>query len=124
MTEHPLDLAAGLLAALIAQYRYPFQSEAVLQESIATMLRANDVEFEREVRLGAHGRLDFLADGIAVEVKIHDPLSKVLRQLHRYAQHDQVQAIVLVTTKAHHGRMPPSLNGKPLRVASLLGGAF
>ena len=80
--------------------------------------------FQREASLTEHDRPDFLIGTIAVEVKIHDPYAKVLRQLHRYALHSSVDAVILITTKASHLRIPHELNGKPVLVASLLGGAF
>lgn len=113
------------LASMISSYRYTFSSESELQEQIAGVLDASGVPNERELALGPKDRLDFLVTGdIAVEVKIASSRSEVLRQLHRYAQSERIAGIVLVTNRARHIQMPDSLNGKPVRVASLLGGAF
>lgn len=80
---------------------------------------------EREVRLDAHDRIDFLtASGIGVEVKVDGSLSEVTRQLHRYAQHDRIRALVLATTKAKHIPVPRELSGKPVCVVHMTGGAW
>ena len=115
---------AANLAALIAGHRYSYASESELQQGIASVLATAGIEYQREGILSARDRLDFMVGPIAIEVKIADPRAAVLRQLHRYTQHPEVTAIILVTRKARHLDMPATLNGKSIHVASLLEGSF
>lgn len=114
-----------ILSRTLRSHRFTFPSEYVLQEGIARVLLDAGIPHEREHGLG-RDRVDFFLDfqpegGIALEVKIDGSLSSVTRQLHRYAQHPDVRAIVLVTTRAMHDRMPPEMGGKPLLVIHLEG---
>ena len=113
------------IANLISSRRYSFDDEATLQKQIASVLIEANVVATREVRINPHDRLDFLTeDAIAIEVKIHGTRPQVLTQLHRYAQSERVNSIILVTRKARHLGMPPTLNGKEVVVAHLFGGSF
>ncbi len=61
-----------------------------------------------------------MVGNIVVEVKIKAKGAQrrnIFRQLDRYAKHDRVHAIVLVTSVAMH--LPAEINGKPTFVASL-----
>ena len=112
------------LAKLFMRHRYAYANEAELQERLAELLRQHDVAFDREFRLSAADRPDFMVGSTAIEVKIKGTINEVLTQLHRYAQHASIDAIVLVTSKARHRKMPAQLNGKPLVIADLLEGSF
>jgi hypothetical protein len=121
--QSPADLVV-VLASLITTHRYFFANEEDLQNLIEAVLKKHEIEYEREYRLSAHDRLDFLVNSVAIEVKVQGARNEVIRQLHRYAEHVAVSAILLVTTKARHLDMPAKMCGKPVGVASLLGGAF
>lgn len=108
-----------------------------LQQHLSETLAAAGVEHHREYRLDAASRLDIFiptravpakpllrAKGIAVEVKIKGSAADALRQLERYAHHDDVLDLVLVTTVASHRGMPTTLNYKPLRVFPILEGGL
>lgn len=118
----PEGLGQRLAEALLG-HRFYCPNEATLQEAIANVFNEARIPFVRECRLSSRDRVDFLVgDGIAVEVKVDGSLSEVLRQLHRHAQHDDVDQIVLVTTRAmHKAGMPASLGGKPVSVVHLGG---
>jgi len=77
-----------------------------------------------EVRLTAADRIDFMVGRIGIELKIKGSLSDVTRQLHRYAQSPDVDALLLVTTRMKLRHMPPTMNGKPVLVAVLIGRMF
>jgi hypothetical protein len=47
----------------------------------------------------------------------------VTRQLHRYAGHEAVKALVLVTSRRRLGNLPATLRGKPVEVV-VVPGAF
>lgn len=110
---------AVTVAEVLGQYRFAHQCEEELQEAIASALTSSSVPFEREVRLGPTDRIDFLIETVGVEVKIKGSPTEVARQLNRYAQSDQIQSLLLVTSKATHRALPSSLNGKPIKVLYL-----
>jgi hypothetical protein len=121
---HDPEGFAQTLADLLSGHRYRYSSETDLQAAIAKLLDRAGIDYQREFRLNAHDRPDFMLGDVAVEVKIDGSLASVVRQISRYAEHDAVRAIVLVSTRAVHRSMPAAFNGKPVVVASLLGGAF
>lgn len=113
---------AAELALLIESRLLPSRTEERLQEAISDLLTLSSVEFIREARLSDQDRPDFLVGDVAIEVKISGGVSEVTRQLHRYAQHDCVKEILLVTSRMQLARVPSELSGKPVRVAVQLGG--
>lgn len=104
--------------------RYIFHDEDGLQLGIAAALALAHLDFCREVVLGKSDRLDFLVGNVAIEAKIDGTSNALIRQLHRYAQHEGIGAIVVVTNRARLTQMPSELNGKPVRVVSLLDGGL
>jgi hypothetical protein len=112
------------IADLLRHHRYPHTDEKQLQDGIEKVLQSCGIDYRREVRLTAQDRPDFMVGTVAIEIKIKGPFIHVLRQLVRYAEHEQVTGLVLVTTKASHLNMPAKLHGKPVVVASLMEGAF
>lgn len=109
----------------IERYRFMTSSEAELQDAIESVLERERFVFDREVRLSPRDRIDFMVEGgIGIEVKVAGSLAALTRQLHRYAQHEAVKGIIVVTTTARHCGIPRELNGKPVRLVSLLGVAL
>ncbi len=116
--SHPV---AEAVCAALARARVSITTEAQCQADVMEVL-SGDLPFavSREHRLGPADRPDFLVDGrVAVECKAkgsHGP--SCLRQLERYARHDQVEALVL----AYAGKalaMPAEIGGKPVFVIGL-----
>lgn len=99
-----------------------YTSEAELQAGISQVLTAAGVEHRREVDLGDAGRVDLLtAGGLAIEVKVAGSANEMARQIVRYAQRDEVRALLVVTTKATHQTAPGSMFlSKPGMVLFLL----
>jgi hypothetical protein len=58
-----------------------------------------------------------VADTIGVELKVKGSVSEIIRQLHRYAKHQVVRELVLVTTRFTLTRLPRLLSEKPVCVA-------
>lgn len=118
MTEKVLKVAMTLdeLYAGLGEYRYRFDSEAVLQGAIQAALDALGFPYQREVRLDAKSRIDFLVGAIGLEVKVGGGLTPMLRQIHRYLAFPEVEGLLLVTTKSSHKRLVSMLQGKPVRV--------
>jgi hypothetical protein len=114
--------ALAALKRLIGSVHFRFNDEKHLQNALEVVFGREHVLFSREHRLSPDDRPDFFLpySSIAVEVKISGAISKILRQLERYAQHDDVKGILLVTTRLQH-QVPEELNGKPVMAATILG---
>lgn len=110
------------VAELLRSHRYRFNDERELQDGIELALRATGVAYEREVRLEATSRIDFMVKDVGIEVKIAHSATALLRQLHRYAQIPAIRELVVVTRRLHHAQLPDTLGGKPLHVVALLAG--
>jgi len=106
------------LTTYLRRQRYAFGSEAMLQLAIVDVLERSGLAFEREVRLGPADRIDFLVQGgIGIEAKVRYPRRSIYRQLTRYAEREQINALVLMTATSLG--LPPTLNGKPLFYVSI-----
>lgn len=108
------DLVA--VANGLRQYNYVARNEADLQDAIASALTMQGHEFRREVELSRSDRIDFMAGAVGIEVKVGGSRSALIRQLHRYAQHDEVSALLVVTTLHKLTALPMCLNDKPVHV--------
>jgi len=109
----------------LLRHRFRLSREVDLQLGIAEVLTRASVGFEREVRLGDAGTIDFLAaGGLGIEVKIDGSLAEVTRQVARYAQRPEIVGLMLVTTMMRHRAVPSSFADKPIRVVHLIGGAL
>lgn len=115
----PDHLHAQNIAAVLQRHRLRVSTEVALQGDIALAL--DGIPFEREVRLSPSDRPDFMCGDVAIEAKVKYPKRSIYRQLERYAAHERVAAIVLVTGTAMG--MPAAINGKPIYVVSI-GRAF
>lgn len=108
------DVAARLRAA-----RVDLTDEKRAQVGLAGWLLDAGHTVARERRLGPGDIVDILVDEtIAVEVKLnHARRADVLRQLARYARHDEVAAVILATNRAVG--IPDTIAGKPAWEVSL-----
>lgn len=102
-------------------------TEAVLQADIDALLRRMDgAAVEREVALSTKDRIDFLVGDrlvtVGIEVKIGGSFADVTRQLYRYAEHDRIDGLLLVTSKRALIKVPEAISGKPVRSVHV--GAF
>jgi hypothetical protein len=120
----------GDLASFLAGWRFRYAGEKELQAAIAGALDAAGVPFEREVRLGKAGTIDFLIGGgapgglgIGLEIKVGGSVADLTRQLFRYAGEDRVREVVLATTRRAHAFPDATMQGKPARCV-VLAGAF
>ena len=115
-TERLLELHAHLSAGFRASPP-SLASERDLSDSVERLLVGR--VYDREHRLTARDRLDFLVGGVAVEVKIAESLAGLTRQCFRYAEHVDVHAILVITTLNRLRRLPPSMCEKPVLVLCL-----
>lgn len=130
------DLAMELQNRLAA---VAYRNEDDLQAAISNAIAA---EHQREVRLSDHqSRIDLyvptadppnrpypggtpvavLTAGIGIEVKVDGSLEAVTRQLTRYAACPEIEALILVTTRARHNRIPTTIGARriPLHLVTL-----
>ena len=116
--------AAQHVAETISRHRgrLRYTTESQLQGAVAALLADEGFHAQGQARLGPADRLDFLVDGIAVELKVNGTADALERQVTRYMAHDEVTAVVVVTSRARHRGLPPLINGKPVLVVFLPGG--
>ncbi len=115
-------MTLGHIATLraIQGARFNFSNEAELQQGIADVLAAQEIAFEREVRMGKRDRIDFMVvGGTGIEVKVGGPTSAVIRQMFRYAECPQIERLILVTACERHRGVPGIINDKPVHVLLL-----
>lgn len=115
-----MSLSVNALKDVLRQYRYSFNSEKDLQDGIEKVLKLEEFEFKREFKLNNTDRPDFMIDGIAIEIKTKGSLAALLRQVHRYAQDNAVSGILVMGSPGWLPRLPPEINGKPLRHLRLI----
>jgi acetyl-CoA carboxylase carboxyltransferase component len=112
---------SALLTAL-RDARFLCADEAELQAAVARVLDEAKIGYQREVRLSARDRVDFLVDGgVALELKVQTTSKNLLRQVLRYAEHPIVREIVIGSTTHHGLSMPAEAHGKPVRCCHLRG---
>lgn len=114
---HPA-LTGAVLTALRAM-RPPFALyEADLHALVAQRLQDSGLPGMHEVPLGGGCRIDFLVDTVGVEIKKGKPCaSKLCAQLTRYAQSEQIAALVVVSWQSV--TLPARIGGKPVHTLSL-----
>lgn len=118
---NPAEVTAAQIASTITEHRFRYCTEAELQQGIHAALASCGLPVRREVRLSSADIVDFMVGSVAIEIKVAGALGDVVRQLTRYARHDQVSDLVLVTTRAAHRAVPHDLAGTPVRTVWLSG---
>lgn len=111
-----MNLRAHIIE-LLTTHRLPLSDEKLLQEAIGDVFQAAALDFEREVHLGPRDIVDFMVEGIAVEVKIKGNRRDIYRQLERYCTYETVASIVLATNVPM--ALPVEICGKPTGIAAL-----
>lgn len=116
-----MTVTAAQIAALISRTTFRYRNELQLHDGIVLLLESHGVTgLKREVRLSPADRIDFLAGSLGIEVKVDGPHRQVWRQMHRYATHDSISELLLITSRAHHvARAPLELDGKRVHIAVL-----
>ncbi|MFT3973310.1 MAG: hypothetical protein QM699_07635 [Amaricoccus sp.] len=115
---HPVFIARRV-AGIIERSAIDVTTEFAAQRGIREALERDGIEVAAEVQLTPRDRIDLLAGPVGIEVKIRGGgRRKILRQLERYAESDQIEALVL----ASGGGWPRAIDeagGKRLFFASL-----
>jgi len=115
-----LDSRVVAIQACLGDIRsHPTLSEFDIHTDIKAAFAAAGIQYEHEVRLGVGCRIDFVAEGIGIEVKRGKPNSHAaLKQLARYASHPDIQAIMMVVER-NIWTLPSEIEGKPVYYISL-----
>jgi hypothetical protein len=88
-----------------------------MQDAIEAALAGAGIPYQREARLGPEDRIDFLVDGrIGIEAKTRYPRRRIFRQLERYCENNQFDALILIT--GTYLGLPSRVNGIPLYLVS------
>jgi hypothetical protein len=112
------------LAGLIGSIPFNIENERSVQNVLSDILVSVGVNVKREFKLSDSDRIDFLVDGIGIEVKLDSSVTKMIRQLHRYARSDKINALILATADPKLINIPSTLNGKPVKVIVLSASLF
>lgn len=110
---------AETIAQRLRGYSFSCSDESELQEAVAVVFKCEGFPFEREVSLSPKDRIDFVVHKVGIEVKTAFSPKAVVEQLIRYAKHEEIDALVLVTTRAQHRVIPGTLLGKVVYVVHI-----
>lgn len=105
------------ILAVLKTHRFSLSDEKKLQAEIAEAFDSAGIVYEREDRLSAEDVVDFTIGAIAAEIKIKGSRRNIYAQVERYAKHDRIKELILITNVATG--FPPEVNGKPVYVLNL-----
>lgn len=88
-----------------------------MQAAIAEELDHAGLDYGREHRLSDRDVIDFRIGDVGVEVKIKGSKRSIYHQMERYAEHEVLRELILVSNVPMG--FPPSLNGKPVYFLNL-----
>jgi len=102
----------------LGQWHLVCVDEYTMHDGLAQILTDLGIAFAAEKRLSARDRIDFYLpeSQLGIECKISGSVTGVTRQLRRYAGHDRIAALLLVTNRRRLRGVPPVLNGKSVAV--------
>ncbi len=103
----------------LSALRIPFaQNEYQLHDLIAAALRDGGFVVQHEVSIAPRCRIDFLIDGIGIEVKRGKPQrAALIKQCTRYLESERLEALILVLDASVS--LPDRLADKPVIVFGL-----
>lgn len=120
ITEN-LTEAVFELQRLLGNASYRFGIERDLQDDLEEVLQHYRLEFSREHHLDPRSVIDFRIGRIGVECKVAGSPQEVLRQCRRYLKFDELDGLLLVTSRAQHRWGISDLGGKPFGVVWVAG---
>lgn len=93
-------------------------TEEDLHALVAEALSRNGIDARHEVPLAPRCRIDFLAGGVGIEIKKSRPeKAKLLAQLARYAQCEQVAQLLVIAPRGVD--LPERIGGKRVTMLAL-----
>lgn len=108
--------APGIVKLLLSS-RFSLAREKETQAEIAAAFDTAKLAYRREVDLGDRNIVDFLIDGIGLEIKIGGSKRAIFAQCKRYCETGKLSSLILGTNVAIG--FPPQIVGVPCYVASL-----
>ena len=111
--------ALGAVCAALRELRSPFALyESDIHGWVAEQLTLSGLEYRHEAVIGKGCRIDFLVDGIGIEIKKGKPNPKTVQaQLTRYAACGEVTALIVLSHRSLP--LPERILGKPVKVIPL-----
>lgn len=90
------------LISSLERQRFPLNKESETQAAIEHALKQMQVEYVREYKLDENSRIDFYIPKfkLGIEVKIKGSRADIQSQCVRYAMHNQIEAILLMTSRS------------------------
>lgn len=88
-----------VISALLGS-RFSLAREKETQAEIASEFDRVGIAYRREVDLGARNIIDFLIDGVGIEVKIGGSKRAIFAQCKRYCETSKLSALILTTNVA------------------------
>ena len=103
----------------ISALRAPLQQgEYDLHRLVMDALDAAALPWEHEVKLAPRCRIDLMCGSVGIEIKRGKvEKARIIEQLRKYADCEQVQGLILVTEKTVP--VPHTINGKHVRLICL-----
>ena len=107
------------LTSALSTLRIPLtESEYQLHTLIAAALKDGGFSVQHEAMIAPRCRIDFLVDGVGIEVKRGKPdRRRLTEQCRRYLEQDALEALILVVDTRVF--LPSLLCGKPILVVGL-----
>ncbi len=117
--QNDLSVRLGALRHALETLRIPLaESEYQLHELIAAALHDGGFVVRHEASLAPRCRVDFLVDGVGIEVKRGKPdRRRLLEQCRRYLSQDALEALIIVVDT--RVSLPDAICGKPVVVIGL-----
>lgn len=111
------------IAEALGRFSYMAHDEHRMYVLLEDILRSAGLTFVREHPLDKKSRLDFWFPDlrVAMEVKVRGAPHRVMSQITRYAEHETVGALLLVSSSPKLLRIPKTIGGKPARAVRLAG---
>jgi hypothetical protein len=114
----PIEYTAQQVIEALSNKRFPLNDEKRLQSCMVRALDDAGIWIQREAKLDEESIIDFLIEGhLGIEVKIKGSATAILKQCERYLEHNYVEGLILVTSRAQG--FPKEINGKPCWVLNL-----
>lgn len=105
------------LHSILSKYKFSINNEKVLQQEIEAVLKDHRISYGREFFLDEQSIPDFMVEDIAIEVKIKGSKRDIYEQILRYSKHEDVNSVLLVTTKDIGN--PPLYDNKKLVILNI-----
>lgn len=98
--------------------RHPTNEESELEASVARTIESLGFAVTKQKIITSRDRIDLFIPiiGLGIEVKIAGSYSRVAGQLLRYAEHDEIKALLLVTSRASHRQLHGMQNDRGIPV--------